>query len=109
MLPAKGQKTAGINLKLFERVPRQIFGDEARSKPIKTRGYRGVSCEEVAYPSRGKRNLEWLLVVGHKRSCALQNYKCRMAFIEMADFRMNPQRREYAPAANAEHELLRKT
>ena len=62
--------------------------------------------EEIARARDGQRHLEGLPGVLHETARALQHRKGGVAFVQVADLRLDAQRREQAPAADPEQQFL---
>ena len=80
--------------------------DERRSETVKAGGHRRVRGEEVARPGDGQRDFKWLPGLLHETAGAFQHREGRMAFIQMADFRLDAERREQSPSADPEQQFL---
>ena len=63
-------------------------------------------AEEVAGPCGLEGNIKGLAGLIHKASGTLEHGKASMPFIEMADFRLDAEAFEQAPAANPKHRFL---
>ena len=65
-----------------------------------------MGSEEVARPGDGQSDLEISPAFLHEASGAFQHRQGRMPFIQVADFRLDAERREQSPSANPERHLL---
>ena len=86
---------------MAEMLPHQI-----RREAIKAGFHRGVGREEIAGPGHLERHLKRLPRRLHEIQGAFQYGEGRVAFIQMADFRIDSQGSQEPPAADAQHDLL---
>src|SRR5690242_11186395 len=81
-------------------------GHQIRRETVEARRYGRVGGEEIANARGGECDLERAAVFFHEIARTLENDKARMAFIHMADFRIETQGAKHAPTANTQHALL---
>ena len=79
---------------------------ERGREAVEARPDGGVGGEEIAGARDGQRHVERLAGFLHEIAGPLQNGERRVAFIEMADFRLEPERAQQTPAADAEEHFL---
>jgi hypothetical protein len=84
----------------------QVLPHQVRREAVKTSLHRGMRGEQVAGPRHLVRHLKGLAGGFHEIRGPLQYGESRMAFVEMADFRIQSQGLEEPPAADAQHDLL---
>ncbi len=78
----------------------------ARSETIEAGSHRGVGGEKVSHSGDGQSDLEISPGFLHEASGAFQHREGRMPFIQVADFRLDAERRKQSPSANPECHLL---
>ena len=84
----------------------EVLPDEAQGEPIEARLDGGVGGEQVAGSRRAQRFFEPDSVVFHVAPRPLEDGKGGVALVQMADLRLDAERSQYPPAADAEDELL---
>ena len=80
--------------------------DEGRSETVKAGGHRGVGGEEIAGSRNGQCDFERLPGRLHETARAFQHRERRMPLIQVADFRLDAERGEQPPSADAQDQLL---
>ena len=86
------QQLVHRNAQFVLGVPAEILLDQGRRKAVKARGDGGVGGEEIAGARGRQRHVERLPGLFHETPGALQHGEGCMAFIEMADVRLDSER-----------------
>ena len=102
VLAAQGQQIVEGYTELRPCITSEVLLDERRSETIEAGSHRRVGGEKVARPGDGQRDLESPPGFLHEASGAFQHREGRMPFIQVADFRLDAERREQSPSANPE-------
>ena len=103
---------AGFCLPIFEQFVKrnarvhpahsgQDTADELRVKAIESSGDRSVGRKDIASPRNGQSQIERLCMILHVAVRSFQHCKCSVAFIEMADLRLQAKRAQQTPSADA--------
>ena len=103
VLAAQRQQIVQRDAELLFGVPPEVVFDESRSETVEAGGHRRVGGEEVARSRDGQCDFKRLPGLLHETAGALQHGERRMPFVQMADFRLDAERGEQPPAADAEH------
>src|SRR5208282_43068 len=106
VLAAQGEQVMELNAKPLLGVSTEVLLDESGRETVKARSHRRVGSEEIADSSRGERHFKGLAGLFHESAGAFQHGESRMAFIQVTNFRMDPERAEQPPAANPEKQFL---
>ena len=106
ILAAKSQQVMKLNAELLRGVSTKVLLDEGRSETIKTGGHCRVGGEEVSCSGGGQRDFEGLPCLFHEVAGTFQDGERRMSFIQVTDFRLNPECAEQPPSADPEQQFL---
>ena len=105
---AQSQQVLECDAELSVRITAEILLDQRRREPIEAGGHRGVRGKEVAGTRDGQRDLERLPGLLHEAAGSLQHRERGMAFVQVADFRLDARapRRSRQPPIPSTHLLL---
>src|ERR1017187_2402809 len=87
-------------------MPPKVLFNKARIETVKTGGYCRVSGEEIPRTSCRQRHFEGLPGLFHEIPGTFQDGECGVAFIQMADLRLDPECAEQSPSADPEEQFL---
>src|ERR1035438_10470874 len=107
VLPSDLQQIVNRDAKFILRIVAKILPDKLRIKAIKASRDCGVCRKDIASPRNGQSQIKWLLMILHITARPFEHRKGRMAFIEMADFRLQTERSQQAPPTDPENEIGR--
>jgi hypothetical protein len=85
----------------------KILLNERRSETIKPSSHRRMGREKISRMRSGQRHFKRLRIFLHETAGTLQHREGCMTFIQVADIRMDVQRRQQSPAANSQQHFLR--
>src|ERR1035438_7003220 len=106
VLPSDLQQIVKRDAKFILRIVVKILPDELRIKAIESSCDRGVCRKDISGPRNSQSQIKRLLVILHIAVRPFEHSKRRMAFIEMADFRLQTKRAQQAPSTNPKNNLL---
>ena len=106
---AESQEIAEGKPELLLRIPSEVLVDEGRIETVEACRHRRVRREEIARPRGGQGDLERLTGLGHESASAFQDGEGSVPFVQVTDFRSDPQRGEQPPAADAQEDFLLET
>ena len=88
VLASQGEQLLDGDAQPLFGVMREVLFDERGRKQVGAGGHRRVGGEQVSGARGGQGGLERLARLLHEIARALQDGKCRMAFVEMANLRL---------------------
>ena len=87
-------------------IPPEVLLDEGGSETVKAGGHRRVGGEEIARSCNRQRHFEGLPCLFHEVAGTFQDGERRVAFIQVTDLRLHPERAEQPPSADPEQQFL---
>ena len=106
ILAAQGQQIVAAYTKLRACIPAEVLLDQRRRETIEAGSHRRVRGEQIARTGDGQRDLEVVPGFLHETARTFQHRERRMPFVQVADFRLDAERREQPPSANPEQHFL---
>jgi len=79
----------------------KVLFDQGGREAVKPGGHRRVGGEEISRPGGGQGHFKRLRAFQHETTRAFQHGERRMAFIQVADIRLEAERGEQTPSRDA--------
>src|ERR1035441_541436 len=106
ILPSHGEQVIHRYCKLIHCVVAQIRANEFGIEAVEACTDGGVRGEYITGPRDSDGKIEWLLVFLHVGACSFKRGKRCMAFVEMANIRLQSNCPQQTPTSDAEDNLL---
>ena len=84
----------------------EVQPNQAGVEAVEARRHRRMGREQVSRAGRGERHVEWLTMVLHEPTGALEDGQCRVPLIEMAHLGIETECTQQPPPADAEQDFL---
>jgi hypothetical protein len=104
--PTKCEKFLERDRQVFFCILPQVTLNQAGSEAVKPRFYGSVRCKKVAGATDGERDIERLIIVFHVATGSFQHCERSVTFIKMANFGVDSECAQEAPASNTKDQLL---